>query len=72
MKSLYLVEYYTRCPITGEGGQDIKLAWVNATDNADARLKAATLPLFDCVILCGRQAEMFKLHCPRTVVSVVH
>lgn len=56
MKQLYLIEYYTRCPITGEGGWDIRFAWVYADTNAEAREKVKAAPLFDCVILCGTWA----------------
>ena len=66
---LYLIEYYTKNPVTGEGGWDIRFAWVYAKTNQEAREKVKTVPLFDEVITCGRQAQIVNLKCkPEPVV----
>lgn len=59
--SLYLVEYYTKNPATGETGYEIRFAWIGATDKAEAKRKAEKLPFFDVVIMAEEQAQIFKL-----------
>ena len=62
-RDLFLVEFYTRNPKTGEGGWDINFAWVYAADRAEAiaKLQANQGSRFDCVITCGQQCEIFPL-----------
>lgn len=60
--NLYLVEYYRKNPTTGEGGWDIRFAWVKAISKVFAGAKVREADgLFDCVITMSEQSERFPL-----------
>lgn len=67
--NLYLIEFYTKHPKTGEGGWDIKFAWVGAASRQEARAKMGTRPTgsngqptrFDEVITCEEQSYISPL-----------
>ena len=63
MKNLYLIEFYTNNPATGESGWDINFAWVYADDRDGAicKLKASQGRRFDCLITCEEHAEITHL-----------
>ena len=60
---LYLIEFYTRNPLTGEGGWDINFAWVYAQNARDAKVKLLRNQRnrFDEVITCEEQSEIVPL-----------
>lgn len=60
--NLYLIEYYTKNPATGEGGWDIRFAWVGAENKMIASMKvrrerdnSGRKMEFDVVIDCNEQ-----------------
>lgn len=65
MKNLYLIEFYTRNPKTGEGGWDINFAWVYAADAPAARekLKRKQGARFDVAIQTTQHSEISPLGC---------
>lgn len=65
MKNLYLIEFYTRNPKTGEGGWDINFAWVYAADAREAREKNRVKQgaRYSCAIQTTQHSEIFPLGC---------
>lgn len=60
--NLYLIEFYTKHPTTGEGGWAIHFAWVYAVNKAEAKQKLkANRRRFDEVITCEQQASIVPL-----------
>lgn len=61
--SLFLIEFYTTDPRTGESGWDINFAWVFATDKHAARLLLADRQgkRFGEVITCEQQSSITPL-----------
>ena len=71
-RNLYLVEYYTKNPTTGEGGWEIKFAWVFGKDRATAYRKVACLRLYDETITMTEQARIVPLSgCSSRHVSIL-
>jgi hypothetical protein len=60
--SLYLIEFYIKDPVTGEGGYDINFAWVYAYSKESARKRVDdTTPFFDAIIQVTEQYEIIPL-----------
>lgn len=58
---LYLVEYYTKGP-EGQGGWDIKFAWLRAESRSSMVDQIVGIdPTFDEIIKADEQAEIFSL-----------
>lgn len=64
IRPLYLIEFYTVNPETGEGGWEINFAWVFAlnAEQAKRKLRNNQGNRFDEVITCEQQAEIVPLH----------
>jgi hypothetical protein len=63
MNKLYLIEFYTNHPETGEGGWDINFAWVHATDKLEAEhnLQEQQGTRFNCVIQIEEHSQIVPL-----------
>jgi hypothetical protein len=54
----YNFEIYTKCPLTGQTGWEIKCISVFADSKADAKSKLTDYPLFDVIILFNYERDM--------------
>jgi hypothetical protein len=65
--NLYLIEFYVKDPITGEGGYDIHFAWVYAYDmlSAQNKLEEST-PFFDEPIRINKFDEILPKYADYT------